>query len=435
MNAGFGTAFDPLAQPAGFVPPNPGGGASAMPPPAVAPAQRIISGSNPLVAAANPLLNLVPQIRSTVQHADPARLRGQLLEEIRQFELRAREAGVPTETIIGARYCLCTTLDEAATLTPWGGGGVWSAHSLLVTFHNETWGGEKFFQLLARLSPHPQQHVDLLELQYFCLVLGFEGRYRVIDQGRSQLDALKQRLLQIIRSARGEYARPLSTHWQDPTVAPPTAQRIVPVWAVAAVAALLCLALFATLQVLLAGHSDNVFTAIDQLRLPRVLSVAPVAKAPVKPRLAQLLEPEIRDRLVTVRDEADRSVVILRGDGLFDSGAATVIGRYQPLLARIGDALNTTEGAVVVMGYTDDIPTRGLRFASNWELSQARADTVKAQLQARLTNPGRVRAEGRGAADPVTPNNSPEDRARNRRVEITLLALPGPVDAKAEAKP
>lgn len=430
-----GTLLDP-AHPlgSGFVPPNPGGSAEAsMPPVAAPPVQRIISGSNPLVAAANPLLNLVPQIRATVHHADPARLRAQLLDELRQFELRAREGGVPTETIIGARYCLCTTLDEAATLTPWGGAGIWSAHSLLVTFHNETWGGEKFFQLLARLSHQPQQHIDLLELQYFCLMLGFEGRYRVLDQGRSQLDALKQRLLQMIQSTRGEYARPLSAHWRDETVAPPTVQRALPVWVVAVSAALLALLIFTVLQMLLASHSDEAFAAIDQLRMPRVLSVAPAAKPVIKPRLAQFLEPEIRAGLVTVREEADRSIVTLRGDGLFDSGAATVIERYQPLLARIGDALNTVEGAVVVTGYTDDVPTRGLRFASNWELSQARADTVKAQILARLSNAPRVRAEGRGSADPLAPNDSAANRARNRRVEITLLVPPG--QPAAEAKP
>jgi type VI secretion system protein ImpK len=435
MNLGTGTLSNLSNHLAGgFVPPNPGGNVEAtVSPVPPAPAEHIISGSNPLIAAANPLLNLVPQIRATVHHPDPQRLRIQLLDEVQQFELRARENGLPTETILGARYCLCTTLDEAATLTPWGSAGVWSAHSLLVTFHNETWGGEKFFQLLARLSPQPQQHIDLLELQYFCLMLGFEGRYRVLDQGQSQLEALKQRLLQVIRSTRGEYPRALSSSSSDTTVAVPTMHRAVPLWVVAAAATLLALMVFGVLQILLAGQSDDVFSAIDQLRMPRVLSAAPVSEAARKPRLAQLLEPEIRDQLVTVRDEADRSVVVLRGDGVFESGAATVIEHYQPLLARIGDALGTVDGAIIVTGYTDDVPTHGLRFASNWELSQARADSVKTQIQARLINASRVSAEGHGQADPLVPNDSASNRARNRRVEITVLVLPAPLAAKAKS--
>src|SRR5690349_1226779 len=126
--------FDPLGQlpgrPDHFVPPNPGGAAPAAARPMArqpdhgadhGALQRILSGSNALVALANPLLNLLPQIRTTVHHPDPAALREQLLGELRQFELRARQAGVTNETIVGARYCLCTALDEAATLTPWGG--------------------------------------------------------------------------------------------------------------------------------------------------------------------------------------------------------------------------------------------------------------------------------------------------------------------------
>src|SRR5690606_12181728 len=101
---------------------------------------------NALVAAANPLLVLIPQIRATHSQPSPQQCRAGLVGGIRQFGMRARQSGIANETILGARYCLGTALDEAAALTPWGGGGVWSAHSLLVTFHNETWGGEKFFQ-------------------------------------------------------------------------------------------------------------------------------------------------------------------------------------------------------------------------------------------------------------------------------------------------
>ncbi|OZI35319.1 hypothetical protein CEG14_09465 [Bordetella genomosp. 1] len=388
----------------------------------------VISGSNPLVAAANPLLDLVPQIRNTVSHPSPAMLREQLVDEVRQFELRAQQAGIPNETILGARYCLCTALDEAAALTPWGGGGVWSAHSLLVTFHNETWGGEKFFQLLAKLSQNPSQHLDLLELLYYCLLLGFEGRYRVLDNGRSQLETLRQRLLRILRGARGEYARELSPHWRDAPAQVATRRLPVPLWAYAALAGVIALAIYFLFSWRLGTVSDTVFASVSGVRTPRLeLARAQVQPKPAAaPRLAEFLAPEIREDLVTVRDEADRSVVVLRGDGLFDSGAATVRERYMPVLARVADALRETEGSILVSGYSDNVPIRSARFPSNWHLSQARADAVKDILEDRLDNPRRVRAEGRGEADPVAPNDSAANRARNRRVEITLLVPPLP---------
>ena len=434
-------ANDMAVGPGGFVPPNPGGGAntssgpgSQQPqPPQPQPdaftawhdARRphagdtALAGNNPLVAAANPLLDLIPQIRATGHHPAPAQLREHLVDEVRRFETRAQQAGIAPEVIIGARYCLCTAVDEAAALTPWGG-SIWSSQSLLVMFHNETWGGEKFFQLLSRLVQNPQQHLHLIELIYFCLAMGFEGRFRVIDNGRSQLETLKQRLLQIIRQTRGEIAVPLSPHWQDASAPVRRTRHWLPVWAVGAVAAVLLVLVFAVLTFNLAGHSDGAFTAVSAVRLPQTQRAvaAPVA---VQPRLQRFLEPEIRDGLLTVRDEADRSVVVLRGDGLFASGSDRVLDRYAPVLARVADALNAVEGHVLVSGFSDDQPIRSVRFPSNWQLSQARADAVKTMIGRRLTRPERLRAEGRGDADPLVPNDSAANRARNRRVEVTLL--------------
>src|SRR5438270_613278 len=105
-------------------------------------------------------------------------------------------------------------IDEAAADTPWGGSGVWGRHSLLAMFHNETEGGEKVFQLMARLAEKPKENRDLLELIYAAITLGFEGRYRVIDNGRAQLDAVRDRLAQILRKERGDHSHALAEHWQ-----------------------------------------------------------------------------------------------------------------------------------------------------------------------------------------------------------------------------
>ncbi|MCY1507242.1 type VI secretion system peptidoglycan-associated domain protein [compost metagenome] len=117
-------------------------------------------------------------------------------------------------------------------------------------------------------------------------------------------------------------------------------------------------------------------------------------------------------------------MVVLRGDGLFASGSDRVLDRYAPVLARVADALNAVEGNVLVSGFSDDQPIRSVRFPSNWQLSQARADAVKAMIATRLSRPERLRAEGRGDADPLVPNDSAANRARNRRVEVTLLVAP-----------
>src|SRR5262249_47029845 len=99
----------------------PGGFATSAPTSAVPPTMLRVSaepvaqsGLNPLVTAANPLLNLVPRLRTTLQHPDPAVLREQLAQALNRFDSEARAAGVANEKVIAARYALCTLLDESA---------------------------------------------------------------------------------------------------------------------------------------------------------------------------------------------------------------------------------------------------------------------------------------------------------------------------------
>ncbi|ELY2896225.1 DotU family type VI secretion system protein [Cronobacter sakazakii] len=382
------------------------------------------SSNNPLVAAANPLLNAIPQIRHSVSHEDQAGLRQRLIDEIRRFEVRCQQAALPYEVIVGARYCLCTALDEAAALTPWGSRGVWSGSGLLVTFHNETWGGEKFFQLLARLSQNPREHIFLLEMINYCLLLGFEGRYRVMDNGRTQLETIKQRLWQMIRSVRGSYPPPLSPHPEDQPVLRKLWRPVVPLWACVALAGFLACLFFIILNWRLGDNTSPVLAKIYQTPLPEVTVQQPAREVAPVLNLRGFLRPEIEAGLVAVRDEADRSVVILKGDGLFASASTVVRGRYEPVIDRVAQAMSNVSGKILVVGYSDNVPIRSARFASNYELSLARAESVQKMLQAHLADPNRVKAQGRGEMDPIAPNNTPENRARNRRVEITLLVSP-----------
>ncbi|WP_250530095.1 DotU family type VI secretion system protein [Caballeronia sp. ATUFL_F1_KS4A] len=376
---------------------------------------------NPLVAACAPLLQLAARIRTMSACADPAALRDALAAGVRRFEDEARTNGIPAEQVTAARYIVCTMLDEAASGTPWGA-GVWARQSLLVTFHNEAWGGEKVFQLLARLAQKPAQHLHLLELASMVLALGFEGRYRVAAQGRQTLDAFRARLYQLIRKERGEPERALSPHWQGVPTARRRTTDVLPVWVVGAFALLVLALAWLAMSFQLGRLSDPAFGTLASIRAgaQRPLVVTQAAK----PRLAEFLAQEIRDGLVAVDDRVDRSVVTLHGDNVFKPGSAEVSGQTRPLIERIAAALKAVPGNVLVTGHTDDRPIRSARFPSNWELSQERAANVRDLLAATIA-PSRLKAEGKGDADPVAPNDSPAGRARNRRVEVTLFAKPG----------
>ena len=377
------------------------------------------SGLNPLLAAANPLLDVIPQLRMSMENPNPTALRDSLVKSVRTFEARARADGATTEKIVAARYALCTSIDEAAANTPWGASGAWSQHGLLALFHNETEGGEKFFQILARLAENPQANVDVLELMYVCLQLGFEGRYRVVEGGQRQLDAVRQRLLSIIRQQRGEYERDLAGNWRGVSAAGQPRLGWLSIWVVVAVGALLLLGLYFGFKLSLSGASDTLASQIASLRVPQSVPPRPAPEKPAEPRLAPFLAEEVRRGLVAVQDQPDRSIVTVLGGGLFKPGEITINPGDQPLIARIGEALAGVPGQIDVIGHTDNVPIRTLRFPSNWELSRARAASVATLLGARVAV-GRITVEGRGETEPLVADDTPQARAQNRRVEIIL---------------
>ena len=384
---------------------------------------------NPLVSAAGKLLVLTAKLRNLVQPPNVPALRASTAEAVNQFDAAARRAGASNESVLAARYVLCTALDEAVANTPWGVQAGWNKQSLLVQFHNETWGGEKVFQLLAKLAQDVPTHRPLLELIYSVLALGFEGRYRVVDNGRAQLDSVRQRLADLIAKDRPPLEAELSPHWRGQGAGAARLRESLPLWVFAAGFALLLALVWFGLRLWLNDRSDSTYAAVSGLRVPNV-QVAPPATVARSPRLARFLEPEIKQGLVTVTDEADRSTVRLRGDSFFGSGSAEPMAQSSPVLRRIGQALAEVKGEVLITGHSDNQPIRSMRYPSNWHLSAARADAVKAALVAQV-DPARLRADGKADAEPVAANDTPANRARNRRVDIVLLTEPERVAAAA----
>jgi type VI secretion system protein ImpK len=378
-----------------------------------------------LEAAAGPLLALLTRLRSTIAHPAPASLRAQLLAYLREFEQRANAAGIARNEVLLARYALCTALDEAVLSTPWGSTSEWGKQSLLITVHNEAWGGEKVFQLLEHCLQSPRERLYLLELLYLCMSLGFEGRYRVMNDGRSQLDALRERTSAAIRSARGEQERELSPHWRGISVARDRLSQFMPPWVGIASGLAILLLLLVGLRLKLAADAEPVFKNIHALgEIPVQTIDRPVAQPRLveRPRLAGFLADDIKAGRVAVEDAVDRSVVTIRGDELFASASANIVDGFQPLMLRIADAIRKVKGQVRVTGHSDNRPIATLRFPSNWALSQARAEQVLQLLAAKTGQPQRFTAEGRSDTEPLAPNNTTEGRAKNRRVEITVLA-------------
>ncbi|WP_163831897.1 type IVB secretion system protein IcmH/DotU [Spartinivicinus ruber] len=205
---------------------------------------REVTGVNSLVNAASPLINMGIRLRNQAQESNVEQLRDMLCQEIKNFEMKARQQNIEEKVVGASRYVLCTYLDETIALTPWGSQAQWSKRSLLSIFHGETWGGEKFFVLLERLRSDAHRNQDLLELMYILISLGFEGKYRVIDRGNVKLEELRDDLYRQLRMLKGDHERELSTQWKGIQDRRNVLIRFVPLWVVAVVGAVIVLGMY-----------------------------------------------------------------------------------------------------------------------------------------------------------------------------------------------
>jgi chemotaxis protein MotB len=141
--------------------------------------------------------------------------------------------------------------------------------------------------------------------------------------------------------------------------------------------------------------------------------------------LVQGLSQEVEKGQLQVKQYKNMLSVDLAEQIFFDSGKAALKKEGKAVLKKVGEALKGYENKVIrVVGHTDNVPVaKSLQatFPSNWELSVARATTVVRFLQEVGIPPERMIPSGRGEYDPVAPNDTPEGRQKNRRIEIMLI--------------
>lgn len=382
-----------------------------------------LGGVNALIAAANPILAVVPQIRHALRHPDPAGLRARLREQLDEFARGAQAAGIPDERFLVARYALCTLLDDSAAATPWGRD--WAGRGLAAELHPEAGGSDKFFALLEEMLARPGEYPELLEFFYVCLALGFEGKYRGGEGARQALAQVRARVHEALGAQRSAAGSELSGRWQGSAAPAQRAPSVLAIWATASVCLLALAGMYFGYAVSLGALSDPVASRLARLK-PASLAgrSASLTAASIKPPapsvLTRKLAPEISRGEIAVAGGAGGTFIVLKADELFGSGSARLNAGLHPLIVRIADALNAVPGTIVVTGHTDDVPIRTARFPSNWELSAERARSVVTLMSSRLKEPARLRAEGVADSDPVAPNDSAANRTRNRRVAIYL---------------
>lgn len=165
-------------------------------------------GINNLINAADPLLTLVTKLRRVTYPPDVITLHQNISHEVKAFENKAQTLGYRPQLVLAARFVICALLDELITLTLWPD-QEWKKYSLVDTFHKDSWDEDRFFLILERGLQDATAHIDLLELIYLCLRLGYEGKYRGMERGLLELRGLTDHLYSTITHHREEFSRSL----------------------------------------------------------------------------------------------------------------------------------------------------------------------------------------------------------------------------------
>ncbi|RRH97428.1 type VI secretion system protein TssL [Mesorhizobium tamadayense] len=397
------------------------------------------AASNPILAAAAPLLVLFGQLRLMPVERQAAPLAEHIAEAVETFDREMAKAGIAEEDGRIARFALCETADDLVGNLPWPKDDAWSGHSLVTRFFHTKPTGAGFYGALNKILGSPESHFDLLELMHACLSLGFEGQYRGRAGERDDLEHIRRDVYDTIRYFRPRAGDDISPHWQGmaATLSKPRAR--LPLWAVAAAAATLVTVAFFGLRVLITDEGDvtagellalNPSTPVTIERASVAALAEPAEAAPPPPvvptttqidRIRAALAKEIAGGGLTVGTKGNFIVVEVNNQLLFAPGQAELKPEFQPIAADIATALNAEPGPIRIVGHTDNVkPKKSSRFKSNFDLSVARAKAVQTMMAKELKEPSRITVDGKGEDEPIADNATPDGRAKNRRVDVMI---------------
>ena len=159
---------------------------------------------------------------------------------------------------------------------------------------------------------------------------------------------------------------------------------------------------------------------IKQILLEKLQQLIKATQEDAK-ALAFSLKKEISTGKVDVETRGRRIIIRVREQGSFPSGSASLKRRFIPVMASVREVLKGVPGKISVEGHTDSVPITTSKFRSNWDLSSARALSVAHELlRGNTLDNNRFMVTGFAYTKPIVANDTDENRARNRRVEIVI---------------
>lgn len=226
------------------------------------------AGLNPLVDAAGYLFSILGKLKRTKSYRQLSKLQVEFVQEVNLFQETAKHHGYNAEYIIVCRYVICAVIDDIIAHTHWGSQGVWANYSLLAAFNQDIAHQDKFFSIMERAIKDPSHYIDLMELMYISLSMGYKGQYRATEHSQYQLEQIINNLYKHIRAYRGSFSKTLS-----PTPLKTTKSSVKTViqnktsaWFIFFVTACVVMAIFVSLGYLMDVISNEAYKNISQIQ-------------------------------------------------------------------------------------------------------------------------------------------------------------------------
>ncbi|CDX29194.1 conserved hypothetical protein [Mesorhizobium sp. ORS 3359] len=404
-----------------------------------APVKRARAHPNTLINIFAPLLEFAPELESALAPENPEVMRTRLLDELVRARDAAVAAGSSLERADQAAWAVAALLDDLALNTPWGGASAWPRQPLVVMLRGDVDAGTQFFTRLDELERHPNRDREMLELQYYCLALGFRGKYRVPGRaGDRSLNAVRVAAARFLRNADAEDS-PLSPNWKGVIASDEPQRFIVPIWVMALAAIVVAAAAYVGLSMGLSSQAVELSALVRTLppasrgdvtrAAPKQDAPEPEAPQPVDfallPEFKAAAPDELKGALSGTESVSLAKLIIQSSNPeLFQSSRPTLTEGYEPLIQSIAKVILDNKeliGKITVVGHTDNVRLQKSNpLASNQRLSEARAETIAKLLVQAGVPPESISSEGRAETDPVADNSTREGRALNRRVEVLV---------------
>ncbi|MFQ5559509.1 MAG: type IVB secretion system protein IcmH/DotU [Nitrospinota bacterium] len=210
------------------------------------------------------LFSIAITLKNSSDYGDPDGLLLKLKENFLSFESKARAlTTLSEEAVTNIRYALAALLDEIILTSAWEGKGFWQSHSLQLEFFNENIAGTEFFNKADALRKSGSEQIDTLEIFYFCIVLGFEGKFKI--EGLEKLRLFRNTLSEEIKRVRKGDPDHLSGKWEPPGEYLKTIKRETPIWFFSVLFFSFSMLFYLALTILVIRDSSNLLHILEGL--------------------------------------------------------------------------------------------------------------------------------------------------------------------------